>query len=269
MVIFIKIWCLIDLFSVFLHLLMANDYFRFKQFTLWQQHCAMKVGTDGVLLGAWADGGRRILDIGTGTGLVALMMAQRFPESDVTAVEIDGPAAMQASENVVSSPFSDRVFVVHEDIRKYAEISTGNCYDAIVCNPPFFVNSLKNPDAQKALARHNDNLSFCQLFSICFKLLASTGSLSIIAPFEAKSVIEGEAAISGFILQHCVLIKTTIKKLPKRCLMKFVKQSLKSFIQEEVFLQNATSGRSDWYQSLTDDFYLSEEELSDCKGKMS
>ena len=150
---------------------MANDYFRFKHFTVWQQHCAMKVGTDGVLLGAWADGGQRILDIGTGTGLIALMMAQRFPAAEVTAVEIDEQAAMQACENVAASPFADRVNVIHDDILRYADACAEGCFDAIVCNPPFFVNSLKNPDSKRALARHNDNLSFCQLFSIVHLLI--------------------------------------------------------------------------------------------------
>ena len=265
MVIFIKIWCLIDLFSVFLHLLMANDYFRFKQFTLWQQHCAMKVGTDGVLLGAWAEGGQRILDIGTGTGLIALMMAQRFPMADVTAVEIDGAAAKQARENVVASPFANRVEVIHKDIQQFAENCPDECFDAIVSNPPYFVNSLKNPDAKRALARHNENLSFCQLFSISYRLLAPSGVLSVVAPVEVKSDVEGEASISGFFLQCCLQIKTTPKKQPKRCLMKFVKQLIQPISQEVAVLQNASGERSDWYRSLTNDFYLSEEELSSCK----
>ena len=88
---------------------MANNYFEFKQFTIWQQHCAMKVGTDGTLLGAWADGGERILDVGTGTGLIALMMAQRFPSAQVVGVDIDEKAVGQASQNVAASPFSHRV----------------------------------------------------------------------------------------------------------------------------------------------------------------
>ena len=98
---------------------MSNSSFQFKQFTVFQEKCGMKVGTDGTLLGAWAPGGKHILDIGTGTGLIALMMAQRFPESQVTGVDIDHAAAVQASENVLRSPFSDRIRIIEADIRQF------------------------------------------------------------------------------------------------------------------------------------------------------
>ena len=248
---------------------MANDYFRFKHFTIWQQHCAMKVGTDGVLLGAWADGGKRILDIGTGTGLIALMMAQRFPSAEVTAVEIDRQAALQARENVSASPFANRVNVVHDDILRFSDACGDNHFDAIVCNPPFFINSLKNPDSKRALARHNDNLSFCQLFSVCRKLLIPKGCFSLVAPLEVKQEIDSEAVMAGFFQLQCVLIKTTPNKLPKRCLMKFSKQSLERLSQQEVILQEVSGERSEWYQSLTDDFYLSKGELSGSNGSLS
>ena len=96
---------------------MSNSYFRFKQFVVRQERCAMKVGTDGTLLGAWAQGGKKILDIGTGTGLIALMMAQRYPQALVTAIDIDAEAVEQAQENVMASPFADRINVILGDIR--------------------------------------------------------------------------------------------------------------------------------------------------------
>ena len=121
---------------------MSNDYFQFRQFVVHQQRCAMKVGTDGTLLGAWAaapSGQCRILDIGTGTGLIALMMAQRYPEAEVTGIDIDEDAVAQADENVRLSPFSERVRIYRQDIVNFTDIIG---FDAIVSNPPYFVDSL-------------------------------------------------------------------------------------------------------------------------------
>ena len=118
--------------------IMANEYFKFKQFTIWQSDCAMKVGTDGTLLGAWAQassGPCRILDIGTGTGLIALMMAQRYPQASVVGVDIDASAVNQAKENVKASPFADRIAIFETDICHFI---ADQPFDAIVCNPPFF-----------------------------------------------------------------------------------------------------------------------------------
>lgn len=123
---------------------MPNPYFQFKQFVVFHDKCAMKVGTDGVLVGAWAqvDGARKVLDIGTGSGLIALMLAQRNPDAFVTAVDIDEAAVEQARENVARTPWSDRMEVERLDIRKAPEEWNG-CFDAIVSNPPYFVESVK------------------------------------------------------------------------------------------------------------------------------
>lgn len=121
---------------------MASQSFTFRQFAVHQDRCAMKVGTDGVLLGAWANVKGDILDIGTGTGLIALMTAQRSPSSKVTAIEIDPDAAVQATENVASSPFADRISVVQSSIQDYRPAMT---FHTIVSNPPFFESSLKIP----------------------------------------------------------------------------------------------------------------------------
>ena len=120
---------------------MKNSYFAFRQFTIHQERCAMKVGTDGTLLGAWAHGGQRILDVGTGTGLIALMMAQKNVDARVTGIDIDESAVEQARQNVAASPFANRVEIRHEDLA----MTTGE-YDAIVCNPPYFAQSLHCPD---------------------------------------------------------------------------------------------------------------------------
>ena len=122
---------------------MANDYFQFKQFTIRQEKCAMKVGTDGVLLGAWADvtQARRLLDIGTGTGLIAIMAAQRNPELIIDAIEIDPAAFEQARENANNTPWRERIHIFQGKVQTFAPAYK---YDTIVCNPPFFINSTKN-----------------------------------------------------------------------------------------------------------------------------
>ena len=132
--------------------------FAFKKFVIHQDHCAMKVGTDGVLLGSWANGGKRILDIGTGTGLIALMMAQRYTDAIIDAVEIDHDAALQAYENVSNTEFANRIKIVETAIQHH---STQDKYNAIVSNPPFFIDSLLNPNAQRSTARHACTLKYC------------------------------------------------------------------------------------------------------------
>ena len=160
---------------------MGSDSFRFRQFELRQDRCAMKVGTDGTLLGAWAlmpgEASGRVLDIGTGTGLIALMMAQRYPEAEVTAIDIDAGAVSQARENVAASPFARRVTVMEMALQQMGETSPvadqpSSRYDAIVCNPPFFVNSLVCPDARRTAARHASSLPLTDLAAAASVLLS-------------------------------------------------------------------------------------------------
>ncbi|MBQ2339147.1 MAG: methyltransferase, partial [Prevotella sp.] len=191
--------------------------FRFKQFAISQDRCAMKVGTDGVLLGAWAAGGTRILDVGTGTGLVALMMAQRFPEARVTAIDVDEGAVEQARENVAASPFSDRVEVVWSDVQSFV----GQTFDAIVCNPPYFANSLKCPDSRRTLARHSDSLSAADLAAAADRLLCSDGVLSVVLPTDVMAAFEAAVADKGFAVVRQCLVKTSNRRPAKRCLLTF------------------------------------------------
>ena len=123
---------------------MSNPYFQFKQFTIWHDKCAMKVGTDGVLLGAWAEteNSQKILDIGTGTGLIAIMLAQRYSLSQITAIEIDEAAAAQAKMNIARSPWTKRIQVICND---FSLFRTESKYNLIVSNPPYFVNALNCP----------------------------------------------------------------------------------------------------------------------------
>lgn len=199
---------------------MSNDFFVFHKFTVRQNRCAMKVGTDGILLGAWATGGERILDIGTGTGLIALMMAQRFTSAAVTAIDIDGEACIQAEENVMSSPFANRITVINKALQKF---STG-IYDSIVCNPPYYDTSLTNPNVRVTAARHSSALSPAELFAYGGKLLADSGTFSCIVPFDRRAHFETEAARAGLYVSRSCTVLTSCRKPPRRCLLSFSKR---------------------------------------------
>ena len=235
---------------------MSNDYFQFRQFIVHQQRCAMKVGTDGTLLGAWAlapSGRCRILDIGTGTGLIALMMAQRFPESSVLGIDIDPEAVAQATENVRLSPFSERIKILQEDLMKFDDTDG---FDAIVSNPPYFVDSLECPDDQRTMARHTVSLTYEGLIRQSFRLLNDDGCLSLVIPSESRPLIESAASLEGFFLSRVCLIKTTPRKQPKRQLIEFRKHSVKELIIEEGIIEDLPNVRSSWYQQLTKEFYI-------------
>ena len=216
----------------------------------------MKVGTDGTLLGAWANAPVepcRILDIGTGTGLVALMMAQRYPQSQVIGIDIDIDAAIQAQENVDASPFSDRVKIINADAVK---IEDKEGFDAIVCNPPYFVDSLTCPQDQRTLARHTITLTYEQLMQTAYKLLKNDGMFSIVVPTENNDAIESAAALAGFMISRICMIKTTPNKLPKRQLIEFRKNRIDRIDFCEEILEIFPNQRSDWYYELTRDFYI-------------
>jgi tRNA1Val (adenine37-N6)-methyltransferase len=234
---------------------MSNSYFQFKQFRVSQDRCAMKVGTDGTLLGAWARGGRRILDIGTGTGLIALMMAQRFPQSLVTAVDIDDDAVSQAVANVAASPFAGRVVVKNVDIRTMQLEPGEAAYDAIVANPPYFNMSLKCPDSRRTMARHTDTLSYRDLMTTAHSLLDDRGEMTVVIPSECKDLLESEALQAGLSKVRECAVRTVPRKQPRRYLMAFAKHPAPVDFEEGV-LETAPGVRSPWYTVLTKAFYL-------------
>ena len=244
---------------------MSNSFFQFKQFRIGQERCAMKVGTDGTLLGSWAalpalpaeNRRPRVLDIGTGTGLIALMMAQRCDRALVMAIDIDGDAVAQACSNVASSPFAERVEVKKIDIRCWkTELPAMERFDTIVSNPPYFVNSLNCPDENRTIARHSDSLSYKDLLKQVIRLLSDEGNFSLVIPTESISAIESEAAFEGLILSRKCLIKTTPRKNPKRVLMEFHKYPSGHIDISEEVLETSPNVRSEWYSNLTKDFYL-------------
>lgn len=235
---------------------MANDFFQFKQFTIHQERCAMKVGTDGTLLGAWAsapDEACRILDIGTGTGLIALMMAQRFPKAFITGIDIDEDAVSQARENTLASPFSERITVLQSDVTKMDDTEK---FDSIVCNPPFFDQSLKCPDQQRTGARHTVSLNYEQLTETAFRLLKPDGCFSVIIPSDYRSRMESEALLRAFFVSRVYSIQTTPTKQPKRYMIEFTKHHVNKVVTEIEILNISPQERSPWYQQLTNDFYI-------------
>ena len=209
----------------------------------------MKVGTDGVLLGALAWGcNGRILDIGTGTGLCALMMAQRYPEAAVTGIDIDKEACLQAKDN---TSVSKSITIVNTSLQDYLPEER---YDAILSNPPFFEETLGCPDKNRDIARHTSSLPYSLLLSRCKQLLAEDGTLTLIIPFSAIQRMEEECAFHNLFIVKRILIKTTEKKSPKRTLLYLRQHPAPPMTSERVLMENGQ--RSQWYAEITKDFYL-------------
>jgi tRNA1Val (adenine37-N6)-methyltransferase len=231
-----------------------NNWFEFKQFRIEQHKSAMKVGTDGVLLGAWTsvNNAQRILDVGTGTGLIALMLAQRS-NAMIDAVEIDELACGEAKFNFEQSAWSDRLRVLHIDFHLFTDLSF-EPYDLIVSNPPFFVNSLKTRNAALAVARHNDMLSFNQLVFGTRKLLSSSGRLCIIIPFASCVEFRESARLAGFYLRNQTNVIPKSGIAPKRVLLEFTLNPNYPTINELAILdENGVYTNN--YKSLTSPFY--------------
>ena len=233
---------------------MSNIYFEFKQFTVWQDKCAMKVGTDGVLLGAWVNiaTAKNILDVGAGTGLITLMLAQRQRQAIITAVEIDELTASQAKENVNHSPWKDQIKVVRLDFRFYDSVYK---YDLIVSNPPYFINALKCPDKQRNTARHAGELNYELLFQRSAELLKEEGNLAIIIPAEAEKAVINIAWKYKLYPQHLLKVFTKAGKPCRRVLLSFGFQE-RQCSEKEICIQLDTNEFSSEYKSLVKDFYL-------------
>ena len=188
---------------------MANNFFSFKQFTIWQDKSAFKVGTDGVLLGAYADidGVGSILDIGSGTGLISIMLAQRC-DAVITAIEPDHESFVQTCENVSRCEWQNRIKVVNTDLQNFN--ANQDKFDLIVTNPPYFSDSLKSPDPRKSTARHNDSLTTVEILKGVLKTLKDDGRLQLVMPYVEGNVFIAEAYKYGLYC-NCIL---KIKPLP-------------------------------------------------------
>jgi tRNA1Val (adenine37-N6)-methyltransferase len=235
---------------------MANNYFRFKQFTIHQEHAAFKITTDSVLLGAWAalDGVRNILDIGTGTGILALMAAQRS-DADIVAIEPDRASFMQAGLNITGSPWYHRIILANCTLQDYNPDDT-ILFDAIITNPPFFVNSLPNPDRKKAVARHSLTLSHDELIAHANRLLAPGGALHLVLPVSEAERFIGMAQKHGLYCRERLNVKPAPSQPPVRILMTLGRQNNEPDENTIVIESGGRHHYSDEYVSLTKDFYL-------------
>lgn len=231
--------------------------FHFKQFDVVNDRSAMKVGTDSVLLGAWATprvaSPMEILDVGCGTGILSLMSAQRFPTAEITAVEIDQDAANEASDNFLSSVWSDRLHVVNTDFLQW---QTERKYDLIVCNPPYFSTGERSNDSKRATARHTDTLSLESLTRRVAKLLKPDGVFALIVPEQSLEEAIYHSALCSMNPHRVCHISPNPGKKPIRCMAEF---GFPIFSIEETTLQIRGSGQNDFtteYRELTSPFYM-------------
>lgn len=234
---------------------MSNLSFQFKQFTVWHDKCAMKVGTDGVLLGAWTSvqDARRILDVGTGTGLVALMLAQRsLPNAYIIALEIDEAAAKQAEENITLSPWQNRISVLQKDFKLY---QSSEKFDVIVSNPPYFVDSLGCPDQQRNAARHNGSLTYEELLQGVAQLLSKEGTFTIVIPADVADRVKKIAITYHLHAVRQLNVTTKPGDSPKRILITFSFDK-KDCLVGELLTELARHQYSEEYRMLTKEYYL-------------
>ena len=234
---------------------MSNSWFQFKQFRIDQENSALKVGTDGVLLGAWCDisGCQRILDVGTGTGLIAMMLAQKS-DAMISAIEIDAEACKDALHNFRNSSWADRLALFSGDFNVFQE-SHSLQYDLIVSNPPFFKKSLRSAEMSSSVARHDVSLSFQQVITGSKRLLNEAGRLAVIIPFEELDDFREMARLEGFYFCRKTSVVPKTGKPPKRVLLEFSVAPAYPEISELVILQ----GRdiySESFVQLTKEFYL-------------
>jgi len=239
---------------------MPNDYFQFQRFRIEQSQCAMKVSTDACLLGAAADltGATRLLDIGTGTGLLALMAAQRHATVAIEAVEIDAAAAIQAAANVAASPWAGRITVHHLSLAEYA-VRQPTPFSHIVCNPPFFRQSLRSPDAARTTARHEaaDTLSFESLAAFAADFLLGDGLLTVLLPPSEMEAFERAAATAGLHLATRLVVRHRPGSRPLRHITGF-RRGPTAVVETELTIRIATDEAvySTKFQTLLAGFYL-------------
>jgi len=236
--------------------IMANSHFRFKQFTVHQEHASFRITTDSVLLGAWAElkEVRRILDIGTGTGILALMAAQRS-DAYIVAIEPDRNSFMQAGLNIAGSPWHDRINLRNTTAQDYIS-DDGLLFDTIITNPPFFNDSLLNPDPGKASTRHSITLTHRELLESSLRLMSPAGTLQTVLPVNEAESFMNMASTAGLSCSRRLTVKPTPLLPPARILMTlgFGKRAC-----EEATIVIEKGGRHDYsdkYKSLTKDFYL-------------
>lgn len=232
--------------------------FSFKQFSIEQDRCAMKIGTDGVLLGAWTpieNNPFSVLDIGTGTGIIALMLAQRTHAEQIDALEIDEEAYEQSVDNFENSPWSDRLFCFHAGLDEFVEEPEDE-YDLIVSNPPFYTDDYKSDNEQRDLARFADAMPFEDLIEAADLLLSKNGIFSVIIPFKEEVEFLALAAAYELFPLKITRIKGTPTTEIKRSLLAFSRKENTNFLINELVIETARHIYTKEYIGLTKDFYL-------------
>lgn len=241
---------------------MANSYFQFKQFTVQQDKCAMKVTTDGCLFGAWIAEKikneqliiNNCLDIGTGTGLLSLMVAQEN-EVAIDAIEINKDAFEQASQNIAASPWSDRIKVIHADARV---VNSQPLYDIIISNPPFYEKELKGEDAKKNIAHHNEGLILPELLGIIKKTLNPDGTFYLLLPYKRNEEVKKMLTENDLAIQQLVFVRQSVNHDYFRIMLEGKLKSNKQIetIIDEISIKDDAGQYTNGFISLLKDYYL-------------
>ena len=243
---------------------MANSWFQFKQFTIHQDRCAMKVTTDACLFGAWVvrevgspkSEVRSVLDIGTGTGLLSLMLAQKI-NAHIDAIEMDKEAAEQAQENSMASPWKERINIVHGNVKELSNIPLDK-YDIIISNPPFYENELTSPDPKKNTAHHDEGLLLPELLQVIHSVLAPEGRFYLLLPY--KRMIEAGLLLQKYMLTitHTAVIKPSTQHDYFRIFIagKHTGNTNINYTKEEIAIRNEKNEYSGEFIELLKDYYL-------------
>lgn len=236
---------------------MPNPYFKFKQFTVYHDKCAMKVGTDGVLLGAWSDvdDAQNILDIGSGSGLVALMLAQRS-NAQIEAIDISHNAFVQSTENFSASPWSKRLKAINSSLKDFTSAYAGGKYNLIVSNPPYFDKAAKPAQIERALARHSVEMDMQQLITCSASLLADRGKLCLILPVEQLAPVKSIAAQHNLGISRLTKVYPKPDKPVKRYLVQLERNANETIENDLVIEVGKTHEYSPEFKAMLKDFYL-------------
>jgi tRNA1Val (adenine37-N6)-methyltransferase len=243
---------------------MPNDWFQFKQFAIQQDRCAMKVSTDACIQGAWAAGqlyktgaqAPSVLDIGTGTGLLSLMLAQLNSGAAFDAIELNKDAARQAAENFSASPWSNRFNLHHTSLADFYASYTGKQYDFIVCNPPFFHNQLQAPGQARNVARHSISLGKEELAGTAAGLLKATGRLCVMYPASEWADWEKTAVLHGLYPQAVLAVQPNSAAAPNRMIGLFGKEKESLIAKEQLVIYEQDKGYTPAFARLLQPYYL-------------
>ena len=231
-----------------------SSIFRFKQFAIRQDKTAMKVGTDGVLIGAWCqpDMPKRILDVGTGTGLIALIMAQKFPVAQIDAVEIETAAAEQAFENFQNSPWKNNLHLIHHNFLQY---SPAHHYDCIISNPPYFDEDITPENKSRQIARHTHSLSLKDFIEKSQSILSPQGNICLILPVQKEKDLQHILSNTHLYINKLTYVKGHIEAPVKRLLIQLSRNKTPG-ITDTLVIEKERHQYTRAYITLTRDFYL-------------